>query len=509
MKDNLYIVESPSKANKIKNLGFDSIRTLGHISEIDVHNYIKNKEIKIIPKKNNFKFIEDKIKNTKGNIIIGTDPDVEGESIAYTISQIAKKYNKTFIRNPLYGLSNRKLSDFVYLKNKTKLDINLIKAATSRSLFDIILSQQFNKTLKKELSRDNLYLGRVQHSVMLLLKEYRSYFIHSISQYRLLSLRKIKNHKVKQFKNTIMKVPNAYNTSNLFLDSINMFQMDLEDVAKVLQSLYVNGAITYPRTEGISLEEATYNKLYLKANEIFDLNKKFFLGNYENAISPLNLDKKFNGNMNKIFNLIMRRSISSMLNNYLTNSVEFQLFFANEKMKKIHLLEDDKNIISKIFMPNYVISSDEEHKPHYIGQGVTDYEIVKLLQSYNIGKPSTIPSIVGKLKDKKYIEKNYDNSYEITSIGFNIIKVLTKKFKFLDLNFYQNINRDFSYIQKGMQNWMFPIIKLKNELKKNNINIDVLDLNDIQNLDEIEYKKLWFDEEIEDYENNNSEIILK
>ncbi len=30
----------------------------------------------------------------------------------YTISQIALKENKEFIRNPLYGLSGRKLSDF-------------------------------------------------------------------------------------------------------------------------------------------------------------------------------------------------------------------------------------------------------------------------------------------------------------------------------------------------------------------------------------------------------------
>ena len=53
--DNLYIVESPEKAKKIKNLGFSCLYTLGHISELDISNTdmmnLNLSNLKIIPKK--------------------------------------------------------------------------------------------------------------------------------------------------------------------------------------------------------------------------------------------------------------------------------------------------------------------------------------------------------------------------------------------------------------------------------------------------------------------------
>ncbi len=85
---------------------------------------------------------------------------------------------------------------------------------------------------------------------------------------------------------------------------------------------------------------------------------------------------------------------------------------------------------------------------------------------------------------------------------------LNNQFDFLNLKFYQDINKDFNYISKGMQNWMFPVIKLKNQLKLKNINTDIIDLNDIDNLEEIEYKKLWFFEG-EDNIDNIGGINLK
>jgi len=493
MKNNLYIVESPTKSNLIKNYGYKSIYTFGHISEIDFASFVKNKDIKIIPKKSNFKFIENEIKKTKGNIIIGTDPDIEGEAIAFTISEICKKNHKKFIRNPLYGLSNKKISDFIYLKNKTKLNMDAVKSSFSRSAFDNILNQAIKKVIEEELD-DKIKLGRIQHSVMLLIKEYKNYYIHTIGLYRLLSLKRIKNFKISKNKNTILKIPSAFNSSSLLMDTINIHKLETNSISKMLESLYIEGFISYPRTEGISLEKDSYNKLYKKASELYNLNKMYFIGNYENAISPLNLEKRFNGDLNKVFNMIVRRSIASMLDNYVTTSLEYKLDFGNNKTKKIILLEDDKDIITKIYTPDYVLNSEEENKPYYIGNGVTEYEIIKLLSSYNIGKASTLPYIFEILKDKKFISKDYDDTFSILEIGNEILRILKKRLPFLDLQFYQYINKDFEYIFKGMQNWTFPIFKLQNELKKSSIDIETIDFNFQDNSEESEYKKLWIND---------------
>jgi len=309
--------------------------------------------------------------------------------------------------------------------------------------------------------------------------------------YRLLSLKRIKNFKISKNKNTILKIPSAFNSSSLLMDTINIHKLETNSISKMLESLYIEGFISYPRTEGISLEKDSYNKLYKKASELYNLNKMYFIGNYENAISPLNLEKRFNGDLNKVFNMIVRRSIASMLDNYVTTSLEYKLDFGNNKTKKIILLEDDKDIITKIYTPDYVLNSEEENKPYYIGNGVTEYEIIKLLSSYNIGKASTLPYIFEILKDKKFISKDYDDTFSILEIGNEILRILKKRLPFLDIQFYQYINKDFEYISKGMQNWTFPIFKLQNELKKSSIDIETIDFNFQENSEESEYKKLW------------------
>jgi DNA topoisomerase IA len=385
--------------------------------------------------------------------------------------------------------------------------MNKVKTSFARSSFDNLLNQAIKKVLEEELDK-KIKLGRVQHTVMLLIKEYKNYYIHSIGHYRLLSLKRIKNYKITKNKNTVVKIPPAFNTASLFLDSSNIYKIEIQSIAKMLESLYIEGFITYPRTEGIALEEDTHNKLFKKASELYELNKMFFIGNYENAISPLNLEKRFSGNMNKIFNMIVRRSIASMLDNYLTTSLEYKLTFNGEKLKKIYLLQDDKNILSKIYTPDYILDYGEEHKPYYIGNGVTEYEIIKLLSAYNIGKPSTLPYLMNLLKTKKFISKDYDDTFSLLDLGNEIIKILKKRMPFLDIEFYQYINKDFDYISRGMQNWSFPIIKLQNELKKNNINIDKIDFNYSENNEESEYKKMWVDFENND-EKGFSDIILK
>jgi hypothetical protein len=112
------------------------------------------------------------------------------------------------------------------------------------------------------------------------------------------------------------------------------------------------------------------------------------------------------------------------------------------------------------------------------------------------------------LKTKKFISKDYDDTFSLLDLGNEIIKILKKRMPFLDIEFYQYINKDFDYISRGMQNWSFPIIKLQNELKKNNINIDKIDFNYSENNEESEYKKMWVDFENND-EKGFSDIILK
>ena len=95
---NLVIVESPSKATTIeKYLGndFDVEASVGHICDlstsgkgrlgVDVDNDFKTTYTISKEKKEIVKMLKDKVKNSE-NVLLATDPDREGEAIAYHLA---------------------------------------------------------------------------------------------------------------------------------------------------------------------------------------------------------------------------------------------------------------------------------------------------------------------------------------------------------------------------------------------------------------------------------------
>lgn len=492
---NLYIVEDEEISNILNELGYNSIYTNGHINEISYFDFINLKpyiNINIEKEKDNYNYIENEIKKVEGSVILGMHPDAEGEIISAVLSKLSEKYKKNYIRNPLFGLNEEKLNDFITLKNQRELSKNMINSVLSRMVFEIILNNTFTHILhnKKEL---NVTLGKTQHAILLLLNEYKDYFIHKIDKFRILSLKRISEHEILINKNTILKSPPAFNTGTLFMDIINLYDIEIKKVSEILNFLYINGHITYPKTNSVSLEETSYKKLVKKSENFFELNEIIYLGNYENAISPLDLKRNFSKvEINKIYNLIIRRSISSILKSYKTNSLIYNLIFENSKNKKVILLEDEKNIITEVYQSQNVLSkSKQEHKPYYIGNGLGDYEIIKLLMVYKIGKPYTLSKILPLLLNKKFIGKEFDGLYKLEEISNEILKILNETIPFLNLEFYKNIDKDFNYIEKGLQNWEFPIKKLIKNLKKYNIDINSKLQINLKNNEELLYRNLW------------------
>ncbi|RKY54141.1 MAG: type I DNA topoisomerase, partial [Candidatus Neomarinimicrobiota bacterium] len=177
MKKKLLIVESPSKARTIKKyLGseFNVLASVGHIKDlpekefgVDIANDFKPKYVTIKGKRNVIKKLREAAKASE-SVFLATDPDREGEAIAWHISSEIKGNNQNVFR----VLFNEITKDGVRqgLKNPRGIDLNLVNAQQARRVLDRIVGYQVSPFLWKTLY-SGLSAGRVQSVALRLICE--------------------------------------------------------------------------------------------------------------------------------------------------------------------------------------------------------------------------------------------------------------------------------------------------------------------------------------------------
>ena len=168
MTDKLIIVESPAKANTIKKfLGGNTkvMASMGHIRDlpksklgIDVQNNFEPEYINIRGKGDLIKDLKKNAKNSK-KVYLATDPDREGEAIAWHLSNILNPENKNITRVTFNEITKNAVQKAI--KEPRDIDINLVDAQQARRVLDRIVGYKISPVLWKKVRR-GLSAGRVQ-----------------------------------------------------------------------------------------------------------------------------------------------------------------------------------------------------------------------------------------------------------------------------------------------------------------------------------------------------------
>ena len=164
------IVESPSKAKSLKSYLDSSYRvlaTLGHCVDlpegvlgVDIQNNFSPEWVILKGKKKVLTGIKNAC-STAETIYLATDPDREGEGIAYHVKNFCK-LKKSPLRLRLKEISKEEL--FNQLKYPSTLDERLVDAQISRRILDRLTGYTISPTLWK--FGKNLSAGRVQSPVL-------------------------------------------------------------------------------------------------------------------------------------------------------------------------------------------------------------------------------------------------------------------------------------------------------------------------------------------------------
>lgn len=178
MKKNLVIVESPAKAKTLKNyLGedFDIEASVGHIKDlpvnrlaVDIDNDFEPEYQVLKGKEKVIDAIVKKAKNAK-KIFLASDPDREGEAIAWHISEEIGDYgnNKT-----LRAIFHEITKDAILksINSPMELNKNLYEAQRARRVLDRLVGYLISPILWKKVKK-GLSAGRVQSVAVRLISE--------------------------------------------------------------------------------------------------------------------------------------------------------------------------------------------------------------------------------------------------------------------------------------------------------------------------------------------------
>lgn len=190
-------------------------------------------------------------------------------------------------------------------------------------------------------------------------------------------------------------------------------------------------------------------------------------------LSPDEIEKYLDKRQYKLYRLIWQRFIASQMNPAILDNVSADIkakkyiFRATgstikfdgflkvypSKLKENNLPLLDKNEILELVK---LISDQHFTQPP---ARYTEASLVKILEEYSIGRPSTYASIISAIQDRGYIEKDDQKRFTPTEIGFIVTDILKEHFpKIVDVEFTARMEEGLDKIAEGKRKWQ-EIIK--------------------------------------------------
>lgn len=521
----LVIVESPSKAKTIeKYLGkdFRVVASVGHVRDLPKSNkkaidieggFIPHYEIS----KGKEHVIDDIKKKAKkaSEVLLATDPDREGEAIAWHIAEVTK------LKNPKRIVFHEITKDAVLeaIKHPREIDEKLKTAQEARRVLDRLVGYDLSGLIWKKV-RYGLSAGRVQSPALRILAErereiekfisHSFFIIHGIferlnppaggekieclSSIDILDEKEAKriveegnkaNWKVTSVEETkVMRTPRApFTTSTLQQTASTRLGFSPSNTMRIAQKLYEKGLISYMRTDSTNLSSQALGMIAGAVEKEFgkELHQfRTFKTKSKNAqeaheaIRPTDFKKKsagINEDEKKLYKLIWARTVASQMKDAETMRTTIvvgakglpELKAVGTRVIKDGWLLADPNakgedvVLPKVgeFEALKTISIESERKETTPPPRYSEAGLVKELEKRGIGRPSTYASIIKTLLDREYVTKEA-RSLKPTDTGMVVST-------FLEDNFANYISDTFT---AEMENELDEIAEGKREYKK-------------------------------------------
>ncbi len=486
MADKLIIVESPAKANTIKKfLGGSTkvVASMGHIRDLPKSKLgvdektFEPQYINIRGKGDLIKSLKKEAKSAK-KVFLATDPDREGEAIAWHLAHILDIPEDAPNRVTFNEITKPAVQKAI--KEPRTIDLNLVDAQQARRVLDRIVGYKMSPVLWKKVRR-GLSAGRVQSVAVKLIvdreneiekfipEEYWNIYANLLdkeSKKRFVAKfygrngKKLELHKQQEVDEILKTIENAkfiveevkkgerkrtpappFTTSTMQQEASRKLGFTLKKTMSVAQGLYEGvkipergtvGLITYMRTDSTRISEEA--RKVAKKEIVKQYGEEYYENRYyktkadsqdaHEAIRPTYIDVKpedikesLNKDQYKLYKLIYNRFLASQMAPAIFNTISATIDANSYTFKA-----NGQSIKFKGFMALYVEGVDDESKEENSnvpdlkkGQEVKK-ESIEGKQSFTEPPPRYTEASLVKVLEEKGIGRPSTYSPTITTI---------------------------------------------------------------------------------------------
>ncbi len=556
MSQNLLIVESPSKAKTLKKYlgrGFDIVASYGHVRDlvakegaVDTDSNFEMQYGLVERNKKHVDTITKAVAKAK-NIYLATDPDREGEAIAWHLSEILKQKkllkDRKLHRVVFYEITESSVKEAV--QNPRNISMPLVNAQQARRALDHLVGFNLSPILWRKIGR-SLSAGRVQSPALRLIvereqeienfdsREYWTIHLDSHKGKQPFSARlyEYQGKKVEQFsfesetaqKNVVAEIKKSANgnvtvtrverkprtrhpaapfiTSTLQQEAVRKLGMTSRTTMSTAQQLYEGvdtggttvGLITYMRTDSVVLANEAVHEIrdYIGKNFDAEYLPKSVVG-YKNrsknaqeaheAIRPTSIFRTpasvrqyLRPDQAALYEMIWKRTLACQMTaaRFDTTSVDLEagnadtIFRATGQIlvfpgfiavytEGADDIEQESDAKLPVLKENEKLRVDKLYGEQHFTQPpprYTEASLVKTLEEYGIGRPSTYANIISTLQDRGYavLEKK---RFTPSNVGRLVTGFLTSHFNhYLDYRFTANLEAELDEISNGALDWI-------------------------------------------------------
>lgn len=560
----LVIVESPAKSKTIKKIlgsNYQIEASFGHIRDFpknvlgfDVNDGFKPSFI-VIPEKKKVVTKLNEMAKKVDKIYLASDPDREGEAIAWHVRQVLKVPDDKIFRIEFNEITPKAVKYAV--AHSRQIDMDRVKAQQTRQILDKLVGYKLSPVLWKQLGNYHLSAGRVQSVALRMICEredeieafvpieYWSVTVKLEKDGKVFDAELIKvdgekldlgneeqAQKIKEYledsarsyvvskitnRETKRKPTAPFITSTLQREASSKLGYGVSKTMQIAQKLYEGieleegsvGLITYMRTDSVRISD-----------DARDMAKDFILQNYGEKYYPETPNSYAKGKKNvqdaheairpsypertpesikkyltpeqfRLYKLIWNKFMASQMANAVVANKSVEITAGDCTLKtgtskvlfdgflKLYNDSDDAEELSKI--PDLNKDDKLEKKEVIPKQHFTqppprfsEASLVKALEEYGIGRPSTYASIITKIQTRKYVEKQ-DKVLVPTFLGRTVSKQLVSQFTdIMDYAFTAGMEEKLDKIadnkavwNKVLQDFYDPFMENVNEVMAN------------------------------------------
>lgn len=560
----LVIVESPAKAKSVGRYlgeGYTVKASKGHVRDLLSSRLSVDLENDFEP---TYRVMNDKRETvaelrraaeTASEIYLATDPDREGEAIAWHLISAAEMEEDRVKRVVFHEITEPAVKEA--FSHPRAVDMSLVNAQQARRILDRIVGYQVSEFLWEKV-RGRLSAGRVQSiALRLVVDREREIEAFKPREYWTLDaeLKKQKPNGVKSDRpfmarlakiegkdpdlaseadvkphlavlqrstymvkdvttGTTQRKPSApFTTSTLQQEASKRLGFTAKRTMAVAQQLYegidlgkagITGLITYMRTDSMNISpsaqheardfiKARFGKDYMPARPPIYKTKAKGAQEAHEAIRPTSvlrepttLKAALSAEQFKLYKLIWERFLASQMSNAVYDTLRVDISAGPTAKERPYLFRvSGRTLKFAGFMALYEDTRDEDStqdgdegriiptmtanemldllkllpEQHFTEPPprFTEATLVKTLEEYGIGRPSTYAPIVGVIQDRDYVE-NKQKRLVPTETGKTVNDLLVAYFPdFMDLQFTARMEDQLDGVAEGEQEWQ-PVL---------------------------------------------------